>query len=286
MSDRRVRVVARLEDRSVGRAAAVGVEHCGLYLERCVERRSHRVGKRPGAREPGRGCMEAAPHRHDDGHDELLDGHAGRKRMPEPLDPLVAANDEADRDRVHSFEVLGDTRLEVEVALSRHPGGDHGLQRAGCVRAEPGEALSLARQQPEPECREIVLVGRELRPPPARDRFGRLREGVRVVPGDLDEREADLLEPSLCFEARPLHRRSDSRDAVLVDDEPEQALGVAPVDRVRQTGRKPSDRRLRRQRNSGPAGHIESFAEERELRFDLMQACATVRCILSARHAA
>jgi len=125
--------------------------------------------------------MEAAPHRHDDGHDELLDGHAGRKRMPEPLDPLVAANDEADRDRVHSFEVLGDTRLEVEVALSRHPGGDHGLQRAGCVRAEPGEALSLARQQPEPKCREIVLVGRELRPPQARDLFGRLREGVRVV---------------------------------------------------------------------------------------------------------
>src|SRR5437764_148071 len=36
-------------------------------------------------------------------------------------------------------------------------------------------------------------------------------------------RSSDLLEPSLCFEARPLHRRSDSGDAVLVDDEPEQA---------------------------------------------------------------
>ena len=66
----------------------------------------------------------ACPLPHGNRHGDPPDWHAGCQRVPEPLDPVVAADEKDGSSRAGPFECLGDPSLDVEVIFARLPASE------------------------------------------------------------------------------------------------------------------------------------------------------------------
>src|SRR3954447_14470467 len=100
--------------------------------------------------------MDAATPRGDHGHHEPAHGGAGRERMTEALDAVVAADDQAGTERAAALELGRDARLQVEVALAASPGAQRRLERACRIDCERREALLLGGLEGKAQAGERV----------------------------------------------------------------------------------------------------------------------------------
>ena len=192
-------VVGLVQD---GQHVAVAVRrHAGgqrvpLDPQHPVPQRGELRRGRPRRGEPGGGGVQPAAPRDHDRHRELPHRGACRHRMPEPADPVVAADDQHRRVCPARFQQLGHPALDVEVPLTRPPGRQRLLQRGRRVRAQLPQVLLLGGGQGEPQLDQLLGgVHAERRVPvggqPARVRTGDVLcgpdERVRVVPGHGDQ---------------------------------------------------------------------------------------------------
>ena len=137
------------------------------------------------------------PRRRDhDRHRELAHRGAHRHGMPEPPDPVVAADDQHRRVRPARFQPPGHAALDVEVTLTRPPGRQRLLQRGRRVRAQLPQVLLLGGGQGEPQLDQLPAgvhanAGCPWAASRARVRAGEVLRGaderVRVVPGHGDQ---------------------------------------------------------------------------------------------------
>ena len=168
------------------------------------------AGQRVAAGEARGGSMQAAALGDDHGHDEPPNGRAGRERMTEALDAVVAADDQAGTERAAALEFGRDARLQVEVALAGSPGAQRRLERACGIDCERREALLLGGLEGKAQAGERVSgVDAEARMPITRQRR-------RRAAGEL---------PRGCHQA---------------------CVALEPLDRLQRAGRAPRDRARRR----------------------------------------
>ena len=161
--------------------------------------------------------------------------------MPEPPDPVVAADDQHRRVRAARFQPLGHAALDVEVTLTRAPGHQRLLQRGRRVRAQLPQVLLLGGGQGEPQLDQLlggvhaergVPVGGQ----PARVRAGDVLRGaderVRVVPGHGDQ-VGEAVAPRLVLLAHPVgfHLRGHQRRPGGRGHHPDQVGLGGPVHR-------------------------------------------------------
>ena len=223
--------------------------------------------------------MQAAALGDDHGHDEPPNGRAGRERMTEALDAVVAADDQAGAERAAALEFGRDARLQVEVALAGSPGAQRRLERACRVDCERREALLLGGLEGEAQAGERVSgVDAEARMPITRQRrrraAGELARGchqpcVALEPLDRLQREAATREIVLGGDTRSLDVRGQSERVAGRDDDPHRARGRARLDAILESGGKPCDCARCRQDDRGCAKIGEQRTHLRELRSDL-----------------